>query len=187
MFRLNLVCLALCLLCACESKVERTGEAMINYPDITQIWKENVVPYQQGIYMYKQVITANGYTDTSMLKASQVDWKKYETAFFASNIYKKELNRMYELDFFEDAMSGTRTYLFTPLSKKAITKKLSVQVRPTDNALLSFYAETNDVGFFNSTSYKLLLATGKTIQLQERSKRAFSSPVASVTTLTFLN
>jgi hypothetical protein len=175
------------IISACGSKALYDGDAMANYPNLNQIWKENVEPYQKGIYTYQQVIIENSKKDTSILKAEQVDWKLLKQAFSEADIYKKEFDRMYKVDVLEDEMAGSRTFLYTPLDVKAVTKKLSLNVRASDNAILSVYAETNDVGLFNSKSYKLLLATGKTIQVQERSKKPFSKAKHRITNLTFLN
>lgn len=175
------------MIASCGSKQTYQGEGMANYPDMVSILKDNVLPYQQGAYRYRQVITEKGKSDTIILRADQVDWNAIKKPFLKADIYKKEFDRMYSLNFFEDEYAQSKTWLFTSLNKKANTSRISLNVRNEDDAILSLYAETNDVGLLYSTSYKLLLATGKTIQIQEKSKKPFSETKHSITTLTFLN
>lgn len=172
---------------SCGNKQVYNGDGMANYPNLPEILKENLLPYQKGAYMYQEVIYVNGKYDTNLLKAAQVDWNFYKNPFYEADIFKKEFDGKYKLDIVEDEYANSRKYIYSAVDLKAITKYVSVNVRSTDNAVMSVYAETSDLGFLQSKSYKLLFATTKSVQVQIRSKKPFSKERHEIRTLSFLN
>jgi len=175
------------LFTACKSHTDYGGDSMVNYPDMEMIWRENVTPYQQDPHTFRLVVQQNKKADTTYPKANQVDWASLKKPFQEASINQVSLDHHYSLDVFIDSASSSSTLLLSAISPKDFTKKMSVSAPNGEHQIKTLYAEANESGFFSSKAYKLLLVRGKTIQIQESSKRPFSSLKTKVTTLTFLN
>lgn len=179
--------LLLLLLAACKQAPRPDGDSMINYPDMEMILHENLEPYQHEPYTFKLTTVIDGKKDTSFLKASQVDWDEWKRPFLQANLYQKKLDKYYDIDVFTDTVLGKMTLLLSALDPKAITSKMSVMARTSDNKIMSVYAETRDAGFISTREYKLLFVNGKTLQVQETRKYPFMDVKRTVKTLSFLN
>jgi len=185
---LSLLLLILLLeMSSCKSKITYNGDSMINYPDMGMILQDNLEPYEKAPYTYRLVTVENNKKDTSYLHANEVKWKTIKQPFLDASLYNKELDRQYKIDVITDTITSTLTMIYTSLNPENLTSNLSIKANLADNKVKSIYAETRDAGFFSSTEYKLLLVNQKTIQIQELSKKPFSSLKQKVTTLTFLN
>lgn len=179
--------LLLLLFAACKPSPKPDGDSMVNYPDMDMILRENLEPYQHEPYTFKLTTVSNGKKDSSFLKASQVDWDEWKRPFLQANLYQKKLDKCYDIDVFTDTVLGKITLMLSALDPKAITSRMSVMARSSDNKIMSVYAETRDAGFIATHEYKLLFVNGKTLQIQETSKYPFMDPMRSVRTLSFLN
>lgn len=172
---------------SCKSKTTYHGDSMINYPDMEMILHDNVEPFEKEPYTFRMVTIENNKKDTTYLHAKEVKWKTIKQPFLDASLYKKELDRQYKIDVITDTLTSTMTMIYTSLNPENLTSNLSIKANLADSKVKSIYAETKDAGFFSSTEYKLLLVNQKTIQIQELSKKPFSSLKQKVTTLTYLN
>lgn len=176
----------LLLLTGCGKK-EYHGDAVTNYPDMSVILTEYLTPYEKSPYTFRKVSVDGDQKDTVYLQAKDVNWKEIEKPFLAANLYDPKLDKQYKIDVMSDTLTSMMTMVYTSLNRTNHTIKLSIKASLYDNKIRSLYAETSEKGFFSSADYKLLLVTGKTIQIQEASKKPFSRLKRKITTWNFLN
>lgn len=176
-----------CLLIACSDKDKYGGDSMINYPDLNLIMKDYLQQYQKSPYTFLRVETRKKKRDSTFLSAEKVDWKEVNTLFEKANLYQKQLDKQYTITVISDTLNPTMTLLYTSINPKNLVTKLSINAENTDNKIQSIYWETRDEGFFNSKEKKVLYVVGKTIQIQEYSKDAFSSGKKKIIQYVFLN
>lgn len=174
------------LIIGCGKK-DYAGDAVTNYPDMSVILNEYLKPYEKSPYTFRRVSMEGSTKDTAYLQAKEINWKELEKPFLEANLYDPKLDKQYKIDVMSDTLTSMMTMVYTSLNKTNYTQKLSIKASLYDNKIRSLYAETKENGFFSSAEYKLLLVTGKTIQIQEATKKPFSSLKRKVTTWNFLN
>jgi hypothetical protein len=175
------------ILFSCKNKSTAIGDGMVNYPDMELILKENLLPYETVNYVFKETIVENGKSTEQTLRGNAINWNEIWQPFLDVNIHQLKFDKQYKMDVLSDANSSSMTLVFSPLKRDLPTTNMSLVAQMGDNTIKSIYAEYNDVGFFSSKSYKLLFASGKTIQIQETSKKPFAKLKQKITTLSFLN
>lgn len=164
-------CIALNFSCA---KKQYDGEGYKNYPDMNMILAESITPMKDDLLTYKLVTTSPTSSDTSYIPSSKVDWKYFEQAFLKQNMHDPKFDRKFKMSLVTDTDLHIMTYQYTPLDPSMELKRVNIMSSETeDHAIKSIYIETMDDGFFSSYGQKLLLVPGKSLQIQEASKKPF--------------
>jgi len=171
---------------ACKNKAAYyNGESMANYPDLELIWKENFELFDRGPETYKLITIENNKKDTAFVHPDNIDWNEWKGPLLTTNIHKKEFDKQYKIDMFNDTLSNTMTILYTSLNVQNATNSVSIVSNSIDNSISSVFVNYVDAGFFSSTSYKLLYVNGVSIQVQETIKKPLSKLKKRIRTLYF--
>lgn len=174
------------LFTSCSKKEKYyNGEGFANYPDLSLIWKENFEHFDRGPETYKQVVINNNKKDTTFVHPDNIDWNDWKGPFVLANIHKKELDKHYKIDMFTDTITNSMNVLYSSLNTQNPTNKISIVSNGMDNSISSIYVEYNDIGFFSSTSYKLLFVNGVSMQVQETIKKPFTKLKKKIRTIYF--
>lgn len=171
---------------SCKKKTY-SGEGYLNYPSMNKIIQDNLKPMEKQLITFRLITLTGTRRDTQYLHSEQVNWSYWEEAFMKADIYKKSLDREYAITATTDTMSHTITYMYESLNRSNGTKRMTLYANSADNTITSIYAETNNSGFFSSSSYKLLFAFGRSLQVQEFSKKPFQKSKQIVRTLEVMN
>ena len=174
-------------LISCGNKTTYEGDSMMNYPDMTLIMKDYLLPYEKSPNTFLKVVMEKDKKDSTYLKAEQMDWKEIHTLFNKANLYDSTLDKQYTITVISDTLYPVMTLLYTGIKKANPVQNLSIKADNTDSKINSIYWEISHDGFFSSEDKKILYVVGKTLQIQEFRKKTFSSAKKIITQYTFLN
>ncbi len=160
---------------------------MQNYPDMNLIMKDYLLQYEKLPNTFQKINITNGKKDSAYIKADDINWKEINTLFEQASLYQKKLDRQYTITVISDTLNPVMNILYTSINPDNLTQKLSINAETVDNKIRSVYWETRDEGFFSSEEKKVLYVVGKTLQIQEFSKKPFSSAKNKITRYVFLN
>jgi hypothetical protein len=160
---------------------------MVNYPDLNLIVKDYLLEYEKLPNTFLKLHIENGHKDSTYVQATDIDWKEINSCFAKANLYQKKLDKQYLITVMSDTLNPIMTLLYTSINPKNLTQKLSINAENIDNKIKSIYLETKDEGFFFSEEKKILYVVGRTLQIQEFSKKPFASAKKKITQYVFLN
>jgi hypothetical protein len=180
-------CLGLLFFFTCSScnMKKLSGEGYKNYPDMRVIVRDYLQPFKTFPKSFTLVTTTGTSKDTQLIPAAKVDWAYWESVLLKTNIYSKAYDHKYKIEAINDDMLATVNYFYTPSDMTCKTKKINAIIDAFDEQVKSLYIEYENPGFISSESYKVLFVYGKSLQIQERSKRPFQKTKERVQLLIF--
>ncbi len=175
------------LLISCVNSGDYQGDSMMNYPDMNLIVKDYLSEYEKSPHTFLKLDIRNGKKDSSYVKANDINWKEIHSFFNKANLYQKKLDKQYTITVISDTINPIMTLLYTSINPRNYTQKLSINAENIDNKIKSIYLETKDNGFFFSEERKVLYVVGRTLQIQNTTKKPFSASSKIITQYNFLN
>jgi hypothetical protein len=172
---------------SCTDSGKYQGDSMMNYPDLNLVVKDYLLEYEKLPNTFLKLEIEKGKKDSSYVKASDIKWEEIHTYFDRANLYQKELDKQYSITVMSDTLNPIMTLLYTSINPKNFTQKLSINAENIDNKIKSIYMETRDNGFFYSEEKKVLYVVGRTLQIQQTTKKPFSAAKKKIIQYIFLN
>ncbi len=172
---------------SCKSNTSIEGDSVVNYPNLENIYNEQLARYETDTVLVYKIVQLGTTKDSTYTTTNKLQWEPIKQYFVDANFSKVAFDKKYKMDVLTEPYTDVITYLFTPLDKNVYTKTLSIKSNQSTSILSSIYFERNERGFFSKKNIKLLYAVGKTLQIQEYTKKPFQKETRTITTYNFTN
>jgi len=163
----NIVLLyALLFMVSCAQKKEKKDSSNTSdagYFSIVQFAQDQFANFGGQPYTLRKIVTLNGKTDSTFVKANEMDWANVLKPFLESDISNKKYLDQYNFSLFEDSATDTRSFYYEAKEKKLFTRTLQITSDALNNKITAIYIETEKNGKVQKLFYRPL----KIIQIQE--------------------
>lgn len=122
--------------------------------------------YGQPLTLY-QITTVNGKQDSALVNVNTMDWGMILSTFFAADIGYPRFLGHYRSELIDDPLTGTRTRTYEAKDPDLFTRRVDINVDPSNNRIQSVYIETAKEENGLHKQQKLLYIPLNLIQIQE--------------------
>lgn len=152
----------------CRSHQDRNLQARPEqeYFSLKQYFTQQIDSFLQdsGRISLMKVVSLNQHSDTTWMPVTRQNLMAIFQPFMAMDIDRPAFRGMYQIESFEDSLTGKITIIYT--SQGAVTKpyQIYLQVNPS-HTIHSIYVKSMTDNFLYHTSKQLLYQAGKSVEI----------------------